>query len=98
MQQLPTEMSCVGAHRQIVVSEKSIGTVVRSARTMILHATIYWPEGLLLWKSFSSTVSDHKLLLDSHVWGCPTYVLDPALQDGKKLPKWHPCKHCGQFL
>lgn len=23
-----------------------------------------------------------------HVFGCPTYVLDPTLQDGKKLPKW----------
>ncbi|MGH7974354.1 MAG: hypothetical protein ACREBR_02415, partial [bacterium] len=21
------------------------------------------------------------------VWGCPTYELDPTLQDGKKLPK-----------
>jgi hypothetical protein len=26
----------------------------------------------------------------AHVWGCPVYVLDPHLQDGKKLPKWHP--------
>ena len=24
----------------------------------------------------------------THVFGCPTYVLDPTLQDGKKLPKW----------
>jgi hypothetical protein len=24
------------------------------------------------------------------VWGCPVYVLDPTLQDGKKLPKWVP--------
>ena len=23
-----------------------------------------------------------------HVFGCPVYVLDPVLQDGKKLPKW----------
>ena len=22
-----------------------------------------------------------------HVFGCPVYVLDPVLQDGKKLPK-----------
>jgi hypothetical protein len=26
----------------------------------------------------------------SHVWGCPVYVLDPRLQDGKNIPKWKP--------
>ena len=25
-----------------------------------------------------------------HVWGCPVYVLDKAIQDGKKIPKWKP--------
>ena len=25
-----------------------------------------------------------------HVWGCPAYVLDGKLADGKKLPKWSP--------
>ena len=34
----------------------------------------------------------------SHVWGCPVYVLDPALQDGKKLPKWAPRARRGQYL
>ena len=24
------------------------------------------------------------------MWGSPVYVLDPKLQDGKKLPKWTP--------
>jgi len=33
-----------------------------------------------------------------HVWGCPVYVLDPKLQDGKKLPKWQPRSRRGQFL
>jgi hypothetical protein len=27
-------------------------------------------------------------LQQAHVRGCPVYVLDPMLQDGKKLPKW----------
>jgi hypothetical protein len=31
----------------------------------------------------------------AHVWGCPLYVLDPILQDGKKVPKWHPCARRG---
>eukprot|EP00957_Ditylum_brightwellii_P185981 14159401-Ditylum_brightwellii.AAC.1 len=124
MQQLPTEMSGVGAHHQNSVSEQSIGTVVCSARTMILHATIYWPDvsDIMLWPFalqyavhlwnnmlsmntglapldiFSGIVAAHKLLLDSHVWGYPTDLLDPALHDGKKLPKWHPHKCRGQFL
>ena len=31
-------------------------------------------------------------------WGCPAYVLDPTLQDGKKLPRWKPRSRLGQFL
>ena len=27
---------------------------------------------------------------DLHVWGCPVYVLDKSLADGKKLPRWQP--------
>ena len=33
-----------------------------------------------------------------HVWGCPAYVLEPKLQDGKKIPKWDPRVRRGQFL
>ena len=25
-----------------------------------------------------------------HVWGCPRYVLDKKISDGKKLPHWKP--------
>jgi hypothetical protein len=35
---------------------------------------------------------------DSHVWGCPVYVLEATLQDGKKLPKWNKRARMGQFL
>ena len=34
----------------------------------------------------------------AHVWGCPTYVLDPRIQDGAKLPRWQPKSRRGQFL
>ena len=27
---------------------------------------------------------------DLHVWGCPVYVLEKALTDGKKIPRWKP--------
>jgi hypothetical protein len=38
------------------------------------------------------------ILCRLRVWGCPVYVLDPRLQDGKKLPKWHPRARRGMFL
>jgi hypothetical protein len=34
----------------------------------------------------------------AHVWGCPVYVLDPMLQDGKKLPKWRPRARRGFYV
>ena len=33
-----------------------------------------------------------------HGWGCPNFVLDPKLQDGKKLPKWSPRSCLGCFV
>lgn len=27
---------------------------------------------------------------DLHVWGCPVYVLDKSMADGKKVPRWQP--------
>jgi hypothetical protein len=32
----------------------------------------------------------HAKFHDLHVWGCPVYVLEKAMQDGKKLPRWKP--------
>ena len=34
-------------------------------------------------------IPQHKLK-SFHTWGCPVYVLDPKLQQGKKLPRWEP--------
>ena len=38
--------------------------------------------------------------LDVHVFGCPTYVLDSRLADGRKIPKWTPrstrCMYVGK--
>ena len=33
-----------------------------------------------------------------HIWGCPAYVLDPKLQDRKKILKWDLHSQRGQFL
>ena len=42
--------------------------------------------------------SGNKTLLDTRVWGCPAWVLDPTLQDGHKLPKWNKRSCCGVNL
>ena len=46
----------------------------------------------------SGTRTDHSHLQRARVWGSPVYVLDPRLQDGKKVPKWKPRSRRGQFL
>ncbi len=42
--------------------------------------------------------ADHRDLLHAHVWGCPAIVLEPLLQNDKKLPKWNRRAWVGQFL
>jgi hypothetical protein len=34
----------------------------------------------------------------ARVWGSPCYVLDPKLQDAKKIPKWKVRSVLGQFM
>jgi hypothetical protein len=48
---------------------------------------------------FTSTkFQNYKHLEICHVWGSPIFVLDPALQDGKKIPKWNPISRLGMYL
>eukprot|EP00970_Alexandrium_tamarense_P017831 scaffold11668_cov152-Alexandrium_tamarense.AAC.1 len=46
-------------------------------------------SGLTPFELLTRTKANHRDLLRTHVWGCPVYVLDPKLQDGKELPKWN---------
>jgi hypothetical protein len=119
------DFSGTGAHHQNGVAERSLQTVTRWARSMLLHAVIMWPDraDLTLWpfamehaiyiwnnlprhdhrnaplELFTHTqFPSYDHLRRLHVWGCPAYVLDPKLQDGKKLPKWQPRSRRGQFL
>ena len=119
------KFSGVGAHHQNGVAERAIQTVSSWARTMLLHATIHWPEiehlhlwpfalqhAAFLWNNLPNrttgvapieifsgvSLSTFEHLTRSHVWGCPVYVLDPKLQDGKKLPKWQARARRGQYL
>jgi hypothetical protein len=54
--------------------------------------------GLTSLEVFTKTKSNHQELLCAHVWGCPVFVLDPRLQDGKKIPKWNCRARLAQFV
>ena len=47
---------------------------------------------------FTGTQIPRHKLRSFHVWGCPVYVLDPTLQQGKKLPRWEPRARRGIFV
>jgi len=42
---------------------------------------------------FTRTRWPQRKLHDLHVWGCPVYVLEKAMADGQKLPRWKPRAH-----
>jgi Reverse transcriptase (RNA-dependent DNA polymerase) len=116
--------SGVGGHHHNGVAENAIKNVIRSARTLMIHAALRWPTMTEreLWplavdhavwlhnntpkpdtrfspeELWCKSKSQHSDLQRMHVWGCPTYVLDPRSQDGKKIPKWDPRARRGQFV
>ena len=118
------QFSGVGAHHHNGIAERAIRTISTSARSMLIHAMIHWPEetsldlwpfaiqyAVFLWNRmpkedsglspieiFYNSKSDHQELRSAKVFGCPSYVLDPRLQDGNKLPRWNPRSKMGQFL
>ena len=55
-------------------------------------------SGLSPSELYFDTKSVYQELHAAKVWGCPAYVLDPRIQDGKKIPRWNPRSKMGQFL
>jgi hypothetical protein len=48
---------------------------------------------------FTGTIfGNYNHLTRAHVFGCPVYVLDPRLQDSKKIPKWPVCSQRGIYF
>ena len=45
-----------------------------------------------------SRFDNYAALQRLHVFGCPTYILDAALQDHKSIPKWNPRSRRGVYL
>ena len=120
--------SGAGAAHQNGVAERGIQTVVKMARTMLIHAAMRSPQGTItaeLWPmaidhavwiynriprmdsglstfelwSRSSFLPTKEILSTCHVWGCPSYVLEPKLQKGgSHIPKWAPRSRRGAFM
>jgi hypothetical protein len=63
-----------------------------------LYNTLPNSHGICPADLFTGTTIPRHKLRDLHVWGCPVYVLDPTLQQGKKLPRWQPRSRRGMFL
>ena len=64
----------------------------------LYNHTPYMDSGLAPIELFCGTKVACSQLQRARVWGCPTYVLHPSLQDGKKIPKWDARSKLGQFL
>jgi len=47
---------------------------------------------------FTGSLVPRHGLKDLHVWGCPSYVLDPKMQNGMKLPRWEPRSRRALFV
>jgi hypothetical protein len=45
-------------------------------------------------KIITRQLNNCEFLQCNKVFGCPIYVLEPHLQDGKKIPKWEPRPRC----
>jgi hypothetical protein len=54
--------------------------------------------GLAPMEVFTGTMMSCKYLRRCRVWGCPSFVLDPRLQDRGKIPKWNHRARRGQFM
>eukprot|EP00980_Cylindrotheca_fusiformis_P019967 scaffold7036_cov69-Cylindrotheca_fusiformis.AAC.1 len=55
-------------------------------------------DGLSPEEKFSRSLKAADRLHKLPVWGCPAYVLQPTLQDAKKLPKWQPRSRRSQYV
>ena len=65
---------------------------------MLLNIIANVNESLSPEERFARAFRSTNRLENAPVWGCPIYVLQPTLQDGKKLPKWQPRSRRGQFV
>ena len=84
--------SGVGAHHQNALAERGIGTILTSARTMMLHAAIRWPE--VINSSYWPMAVDYAVHLHNHVPKrgnnlCPLDLVLKTTIPRKHLHRYH---------
>ena len=67
-------------------SYNSLCTMAMAHDVHLHHHNPHISSGMSPEEFYTRSKSYHSSLQNSHPWGCPTYVLEPILQDGKNLP------------
>lgn len=63
-----------------------------------IHNATPGPSGLSPEEIFTRQNGRPDRLLDFHTFGCPVFILNPSLQQGHKIPKWHPRSRQAVYL
>ncbi len=73
------------------------GPFKSAAYSCALFPVIQMPDswtGLSPSDVFTKIRWEQRKMAEIHVWGCPVYVLDKMISDGKKLLRWTHCSTC----
>ena len=72
------------------VSDASLWPMALSYAVYVWNITPSMDTRISPLEFFLETKFNFSIIQNTQVWGCPAYILDPHLQDGKKFPKWKP--------
>ena len=96
-----TKARSVPSHAQLRWPEQTMTDLWPMAMQHATHLIDIVPEmndGLSPEEKFAEALKSTNRLTDSPVWGCPTCVSQPTLQDGKKLSEWQPRSRRARFV
>jgi hypothetical protein len=88
-------------HQQIMWPQEfhpNLWPLAMTYASFIYNHTPRKETGLSPMEIFTGSRMDCQYLRRCRVWGSPAYVLEPALADGRQIPKWRPRARRGQFL
>ena len=78
--------------------DKTLWPLAMSYAVTLHNNTPRSVDGICPVEIWTQSKTNYSLLINSHPWGCPVYVLNPSLQDGFKTPKWEPRSRRGVFM
>ena len=87
---IPRTMMLHSAIHWPEVSDPSLWPMAVQYATYLYNKNLDPSTGICPDDLFTKTRWEQRKFHDLHVWGCPLYVLDKTISDGKKLPHWKP--------